>query len=170
MTNVGTDYYVTYGRLIGDNQFEFDANLRGALGADEDELINIDAIDPEFLTLDMFGADDLLNQGSNYVTYSGYDPYGNKMTDRPTIEEFFNKTNELNGVNYNTRPIGAYEPIYIAGYIMDKFTFDDIIFNVGLRVDRFDANQPVLKDPTWWASPTPSETFKVQMVKASSAR
>ena len=144
VTNVGTDYYVTYDRLIGDNQFEFDANLREALGAAEDELINIDAIDPEFFTLDMFGADDLLNQGSNYVTYSGYDPYGNKVNDRPTIEEFFNKTNDA---GYNTRPIGAYEPIYIAGYIMDKFTFDDIIFNVGLRVDRFDANQPVLKDP-----------------------
>ena len=144
VTNVGTDYYVTYGRLIGDNQFEFDANLRGALNAAEDELINIDAIDPEFFTLDMFGADDLLNQGSNYVTYSGYDPHGNKVNDRPTIEEFFNKTNDA---GYNTRPIGAYEPIYIAGYIMDKFTFDDIIFNVGLRVDRFDANQPVLKDP-----------------------
>ena len=144
VTNVGTDYYVTYDRLIGDNQFEFDANLREALGAAEDELINIDAIDPEFFTLDMFGADDLLNQGSNYVTYSGYDPYGNKVNDRPTIEEFFNKTNTA---GYNTRPIGAYEPIYIAGYIMDKFTFDDIIFNVGLRVDRFDANQPVLKDP-----------------------
>ena len=115
-----------------------------ALGAAEDELINIDAIDPEFFTLNMFGADDLLNQGSNYVTYSGYDPYGNKVNDRPTIEEFFNKTNDA---GYNTRPIGAYEPIYIAGYIMDKFTFDDIIFNVGLRVDRFDANQPVLKDP-----------------------
>ena len=28
VTNVGTDYYVTYDRLIGDNQFEFDANLR----------------------------------------------------------------------------------------------------------------------------------------------
>ena len=27
---------------------------------------------------------------------------------------------------------------------MDKFTFDDIIFNVGVRVDRFDANQMVL--------------------------
>ncbi len=144
VTNVGTDYYVTYDRLIGDNQFEFDANLREALGAAEDELINIDAIDPEFFTLNMFGADDLLNQGSNYVTYSGYDPYGNKVNDRPTIEEFFNKTNDA---GYNTRPIGAYEPIYIAGYIMDKFTFDDIIFNVGLRVDRFDANQPVLKDP-----------------------
>ena len=145
VTNVGTEYYVTYDRLLGDNQFEFDANLREALGAGDRELINIDAIDPEFFTLDMFGADDLLNQGSNYVTYSGYDPYGNKVTGRPTIEDFFNETNDA---GYNTRPIGAYEPIYIAGYIMDKFTFDDIIFNVGLRVDRFDANQPVLNDPS----------------------
>jgi hypothetical protein len=144
VTNVGTEYYVTYDRLLGDNQFEFDANLREALGAGDRELINIDAIDPEFFTLNMFGADDLLNQGSNYVNYSGYDPYGNKVTGRPTIEDFFNKTNDA---GYNTRPIGAYEPIYIAGYIMDKFTFDDIIFNVGLRVDRFDASQPVLKDP-----------------------
>ena len=30
---------------------------------------------------------------------------------------------------------GAFEPIYIAGYIMDKFAFDDLIFNVGVRVD-----------------------------------
>ena len=30
---------------------------------------------------------------------------------------------------------------------MDKFAFNDIVFNVGLRVDVFDANQPVLKDP-----------------------
>ena len=29
---------------------------------------------------------------------------------------------------------------------MDKFAFDDLIFNVGVRVDRFDANQQVLKD------------------------
>ena len=35
----------------------------------------------------------------------------------------------------------------IAGFIQDKFAFKDLIFNVGLRVDRFDANQPVLKDP-----------------------
>ena len=147
VTNVGTDYYVTYDRLLGDNQFEFDHNLRQALGAGERELINIDAIDPNFFTLDMFGADDLLNQGSNYVNYRGFDPYGNRMTGRPTIEDFFNETRTVGGREYNTRPIGAYEPIYIAGYIMDKFTFDDIIFNVGIRVDRFDANQPVLKDP-----------------------
>ena len=146
VTNVGTEYYVTYNRLLGDNQFEFDENLREALGAGEQELINVDSRETfEYLTLDLFGADDLLNQGNNYVNYSGYDPYGNRIrSGRPTIEDFFNETNDA---GYNTRPIGAYEPIYIAGYVMDKFTFDDIIFNVGLRVDRFDANQPVLKDP-----------------------
>jgi hypothetical protein len=29
---------------------------------------------------------------------------------------------------------------------MDKFAFDDLIFNVGVRVDRYDANQQMLKD------------------------
>ena len=146
ITNQGSAFYVTYGRLIGDNQFEFDRNLRIALGLEPDgnDYVNIDALDPDFLTLDMFGADDLLNQGNNVVNYSGYDPYGNKMTRRPTLEDFFNEKNEA---GYFTRPIQAFEPIYISGYVMDKFTFDDIIFNVGLRIDRFDANQQVLKDP-----------------------
>ena len=146
LTNIGTDYYVTYDRLIGDNQFEFDRNLREALGLDPDgnDFITVDALDPDFLTLDLFGADDLLNQGNNYVNYSGYDPYGNRLRGRPTIEDFFNETNEQ---GFNTRPVQAYEPIYVAGFIMDKFTYDDIIFNIGLRVDRFDANQSVLKDP-----------------------
>ena len=48
--------------------------------------------------------------------------------------------------NY-TRNIGAFQPIYVAGYIQDKFAFDDIIFNIGVRVDGYDANQEVLKDP-----------------------
>ena len=85
LTNIGTDYYVTYDRLLGGNQFEFDRNLRDALMADgrdaagrlpshpdfdasqlvdETTLIQLDAIDPEYFSLDMFGADDLLNQGT----------------------------------------------------------------------------------------------------------
>ncbi|MCF8332741.1 MAG: hypothetical protein K9I47_01225, partial [Bacteroidales bacterium] len=60
------------------------------------------------------------------------------------FDDFFNETDE-NG--YPTRPIPAFEPIYTAGYIQDKFAFKDLIFNVGLRVDRFDANQMVLEDP-----------------------
>ena len=47
--------------------------------------------------------------------------------------------------NYS-RPIGSFRPIYMAGYLQDKFAFKDMIFNVGLRVDRFDANIKVPKD------------------------
>ena len=145
--NVGTDQYVSYGRLIGDGQFEFDRNLRLALGLDPNgnDFINTDALDPSQFSIDMFGADDLLNQGQNIVNYSGFDAYGNRLRGRrPTIEDFFNERNED---GFRTRPIGGYEPIYTSFYLMDKFTFDDIIFNVGVRVDRFDANHPVLRDP-----------------------
>ena len=146
ITNVGTNYYVTYDRLIGDNQFEFDRNLREIpwTGSRRQRLHQCRRLDPNNVNISMFGADDLLNQGSNYVNYGGFDHHGNSLSGRPTIEDFFNETND-NG--FRTRPIGAYEPIYIAGYVMDKFTFDDIIFNVGVRVDRFDANQPVPNDP-----------------------
>ena len=42
--------------------------------------------------------------------------------------------------------MNAFAPTYISGFIQDKFELEDIIFNIGLRVDRFDANQKVLKD------------------------
>jgi hypothetical protein len=45
------------------------------------------------------------------------------------------------------RPVGAFSPIYMFGYILDKFSYKDLSFNIGLRVDRYDANQKVLKDP-----------------------
>jgi hypothetical protein len=97
----------------------------------------------------MFGAEDLLNQGGNnsLVTYFGYDHAGNRVRGRPTIDDFFQDQYSVGGRNYFSRSIGAFEPIYTSGYIMDKFAFDDLIFNVGLRIDRFDANQPVLRDP-----------------------
>ena len=128
-----------------DPQSYFDYNLRNSLGLDPNgtEFINIDALDPSQFSLDMFSADELLNNGNNYVTYYGYDHTGDKISGRPSFDDFFNKKDQYG--NY-TRPIGAFEPIYIAGYIMDKFAFDDLIFNVGVRVDRYDANQQVLKD------------------------
>jgi outer membrane receptor protein involved in Fe transport len=100
------------------------------------------------LSVDMFSADELLNDGNNYVYYYGYDPFGNKQTSRPAFADFFNNTvtNDIGGEQY-TRDIGAFEPIYGAFFIQDKFAFDDLIFNIGVRVDRFDANQMVLKDP-----------------------
>ena len=131
-----------------ESQSEFDRNLRLALGLDPNgtDIINVDAVDPELMRLDMFSAGELLREGNNaLVSYYGYDYKGDKLTGRrPTIDDFFNQRDAMGNL---TRPIGAFEPIYVAGYIMDKFAFDDIIFNVGVRVDRFDANQSVLKDP-----------------------
>lgn len=149
IVNVGSDFYVYFPQLVGDGQFEFDYKLREALGLDPNgnDFINVDNLNPEFLTIDMFGAEDLLNQGNNVVAYYGYDHKGNKISGRPTIEDFFNETTEVGGNRYYTRPVGAFEPIYTSGYIMDKFAFDDLIFNLGVRVDRYDANQPVPKDP-----------------------
>lgn len=100
--------------------------------------------DGQLFSMDMFSAEELLYNGDPIVYYSGYDYMGNKLTRNPSFDEFFTAKDE-NG-NF-TRTIGAYQPIYLAGYIQDKFAFRDLIFNIGVRVDRFDANQPVLKDP-----------------------
>lgn len=138
--------YVTFNTLVDlESQTQFDRNLRSKLGLDPngDDIINIDAIDPSILSLDLFSAEDLLNNGQRLPNYYGFDPYGNKTTGKTTISDYFTARDENGNL---TRPISAFEPIYFAGYIMDKFEFDDLIFNVGLRVDRYDANQSVLKD------------------------
>jgi hypothetical protein len=100
--------------------------------------------DGDLYSMDMFSAEEVLNNGAPIVYYTGYDYMGKKLTKNPSFDEFFT-AKDANG-NY-TRTIGAYQPIYLAGYIQDKFAFKDLIFNIGVRVDRFDANQPVLKDP-----------------------
>ncbi|MBK7556574.1 MAG: TonB-dependent receptor [Flavobacteriales bacterium] len=146
--------FIDHPRLIGDDQSYFDSQLRDVLGLDVNgsDFINLDAIDPSLLSIDMFSADELINSGENIFTasgglvnsYHGYDHTGNKIVGRPSLDDFFNDV-DANG--NHTRLQAPFQPIYIAGYIMDKFAFDDIIFNVGVRVDRYDANQSVLKDP-----------------------
>jgi len=164
----GTFPKITYGRLnsspgvyggqsANDNQYFFDYSVRKAIGEenglagadleafiDGTKYIDLDAIDPDFFSLSMFSADELLNSGNQLFTWYGYDHTGKKVSGNTNIKNYFEETDE-NG-NY-VRKIGAFQPIYISGYVMDKFAFDDIIFNVGLRADIFDANQPVLKDP-----------------------
>ena len=99
----------------------------------------------QLFSMDMFSADELLNNGSPSIQYSGYDYTGKKMSGNPSFDDFFTYKDPVTG--QYTRPIAAYQPIYMAGYIQDKFAFKDLIFNIGVRVDRFDANQFVLKDP-----------------------
>lgn len=141
-TNGGT--YM--GAANGDNQSYFDYNLRKLLGYNPggNDLLNIDAVDPSKLSIDMFSVDELLNSGNSYVSYYGYDYTGKKVKGTTNINDYFTAVDQ-NG-NY-VRKVGAFQPTYIAGYIMDKFAFNDLVFNLGLRVDFFDANQSVLKDP-----------------------
>lgn len=134
------------GQEFNDNQSFFDFNLRRKLGLNVagDDYIDIDQYDPNLYSFDMFSPDELLNSGNSFVSYYGYDHTGKKVNGATDINKYFNEFDE-NG-NYR-RFVGSFQPVYIAGYIMDKFAFNDIVFNVGVRVDVFDANQPVLKDP-----------------------
>ncbi len=146
----------------------FDISLRQKLGlpVDGTDWIDVDSYDintltmnyydengrlktaalTEALSIDMFSPDELFNNGDALVGYSGYNYKGDriKSSNNPSFDDFFTKRDQ-NG-NF-TREIAPFAPVYIAGYIQDKFAFDDLIFNIGLRVDRFDANQMVLTDP-----------------------
>jgi outer membrane receptor protein involved in Fe transport len=150
------------------SQRVFDKNLRSKLGLPMDgtDWIDIDSYDintltlnyydasgnlkkatlTEALSIDMFSADELFNNGSSLASYSGYTYTGKrtKSANSASLDDFFNKRDE-NG-NF-TREIAPFAPVYIAGFVQDKFAFDDLIFNIGVRVDRFDANQMVLTDP-----------------------
>jgi hypothetical protein len=140
------------GQENNDNQSFFDYNLRTYLYENDmlssdgagSEFLNIDQYDPNIFKLSWFAPDELLNSGNSYVSYWGYDHTGEKVKGQTDINKYFNEFDK-NG-NYK-RFVGAYQPTYIAGYLMDRFAFRDIVFNVGVRVDVFDANQPVLKDP-----------------------
>lgn len=139
----GTNTYG--GAQNADAQYFFDYNIRKELGLDPfgTDWVDIDDLDPNLFRLDMFSADELFNSGGTFFEYWGYDHTGKRIKATTDIDNYFSEFDE-NG-NYK-RTIGSFQPIYVAGYLMDKFAFDDIIFNVGVRVDVFDANQPVLKD------------------------
>jgi hypothetical protein len=144
----GSHLYYDFDRLNDHTQTQFDRSLRTALGYSPTSTnwIDVNSYTPQqmesFGGLKMFSADDLLNSG--LVSYYGYDHTGNKVSGNPSVDDFFAKK-DVNG-NY-LREVGAYHPIYVSGYIQDRFDFKDLKFNIGLRIDRFDANQKVLKDP-----------------------
>ena len=161
---------VLFHRLYDETtQYTFDARLRQAMGlpVDGTEWILIDTYDFDNntikyydengkmrtgkveggLDMSMFGADELTRDGNFSVYYYGYSYDGHtkySLTERPSLNDFFNHQDSEKVFD---RPIGAQQPIYMAGYLQDKFAFKDLIFNIGVRVDRFDANQQVLKDP-----------------------
>lgn len=140
---------ITYDRLaLSDDQAYFDQQLRNKLNemgmpVGDLDYINIDNLPLDAFSMDLFSADELLNQGSSLVFYNGYDYLGNNVTGAPSFNDFFTQKNDE---GLYTRPIDAFRPVYTAGYIQDRFNFNDIVFRVGVRVDRYDANRKVLRD------------------------
>jgi hypothetical protein len=139
-------YYFYENKYQADKQSQFSEKILEKLGLPKDYtgFVNTDALDPSQLSLDMFSADDMFyNQSNRVVSYSGFTHDGKKTTGKTDISKFLEQTDDAGRKLY---PIGAFKPIYASVYVMDKFDFKDIKFNVGLRVDRYDANQQVLKD------------------------
>lgn len=143
---------VRYNEKFNSEQTSFSKRLREELirkGAKDvygnpitaNSYVDIHSLRPEDFSLDMFTADELLGTGGNnqYVNYYGYDYLGRKNRGSFSLNDFFNNPKE--------RKIGAFKPIYAAAYVEDVLEFKDLIIRMGLRVERFDANQPVLKDP-----------------------
>lgn len=120
----------------------FYSKLRQRLGKELIDYINIDGVDPNDLSLDMFSASELNDQ--NLLNYYGYDYLGNKLNGNESFEDFFSSV-DANGVRTFVSP--AIKPIYGAAYIQDKFSYKDLILRLGVRMDYYDANTKVLKDP-----------------------
>lgn len=134
------EIYAPAVNLESDNKFF--RKVRELTGDALTDYVNIDGIDPNDLSLDMFSASELNDQG--IINYYGYDYLGNKLNGTEQFEDFFTSKDE-DGVRTFVSP--AFKPIYGAAYIQDKFSFRDIIFRVGVRMDYYDANTKVLKDP-----------------------
>lgn len=128
-------------------QTQFDKSLREKLGlpVNGNQWIQPDEYAPSMYSLSMFSATDLIQQGTNsLVFYDGYNYMGQMNASNPSINDFFNDRDANGNLTY---PIAAYRPIYMAGYIQDHFDIKTMRFDVGLRVEQFNANQYVLADP-----------------------
>ena len=129
----------------GVNDLLFWQNVRSLTGISNHDFVNVDVINPDDLSLDMFSAQELTDQFNLIgLDYYGFSYTGEKLGNDVKFDDFFTATDE-NGVR--TFPVATFQPIYFAAYLQDKFTFRDIIFRVGLRVDRYDANTKQMIDP-----------------------
>ena len=119
----------------------FYREIRNSLGVPINEWVNVNALDPSQLSLSMFSPRELMDQG--LVNYYGYDYQGNKTGDGTTFNDFFTSRAPDGVRNFPNAPL---RPLYQAAWLKDKFTFNKMIFSLGVRVERFDLNTKVLKD------------------------
>jgi outer membrane receptor protein involved in Fe transport len=125
---------------LRDNKFYW--KLRESLKVPIDEFVNVHTLRPDQIRLDFFAPRELTD---NYlVSYYGYDHLGNPTPDGVTFNDFFT-SRDADGVR--NFPVAPLRPLYQAAYLKDKFTFNKMIFSLGVRVERLDLNTKVLRDP-----------------------
>ncbi len=130
---------------IVNEESQFYEQVRSIDGTPINQYFNVHGVDPSQLDLSMFSARELNDQRTILgLNYWGYDYLGNQI-DGVQFDDFFDYVDPVTG--NRTFPVAANRPNYQAAFIQDKFTFKDIIFRVGVRIDRYDANTKVLRDP-----------------------
>ncbi len=91
------------------------------------------------------------------VNYMGYDYMGNKIKGKQNPYDAY----------YNWQ-VGAYSPTYFSAFFGDKFSWKFFDVTAGLRLDHFNANQPVLKDKySLYEIYTKSETSDINGIPVS---
>lgn len=169
----------------------FDYNFRPTVNGGSGQWLDIDSYLPSDFNIGMFSPDELLNGAAStalgsLATWYGYSPDGKKLTgknafDLAALDDFYhNKVeafhytdkspstseiskNDLTDTTWQyTRVNPGFQPTYTAGYIQDKFEIKDMRFLIGLRIDHFNANQPVLNDKyLFYEAKTVGEVSKV---------
>ncbi len=132
------------------NQVEqsvFAENLRESLNLDKRDWVSVHEINPNDMKLEWFEASSLITGRQRVMSYYGYDYLGTPTGTSDDFFSFFTEEKQVNGRSIKTRPVAPSKPIYAAGYIQDRFTYKDIICNIGVRFDNYDANTQVLRDP-----------------------
>ncbi len=141
------------------HQETFDKNLRKALGLpvdgvdyimtdsydrvnntisyyDKDGVMHTIKTPGNLWNLNLFSADELLNDGNPYVDYAGYNYTGAKQQGKGNPYAF-----------YNNRTIAPEQPEYWSGFFNDKFKWKKLHVRLGLRLDVYNANHPEMNDP-----------------------
>jgi len=128
--------------IIEDAPGRFYRSIRELTGASLKNYVNVDGLHPDDLSLELFEPFELVD--ANLMAFSGFAFNGDRLSSGTTFEDFWSRRDENDRRTFDVAP---FRPNYFAFYIQDRFTYRDIIFRLGLRMDRYDANTKVMRDP-----------------------
>ncbi|WP_095509812.1 TonB-dependent receptor domain-containing protein [Rubrivirga marina] len=72
------------------------------------------------------------------VRYYGYNYLGLEEVDTDDVDAY---------TSNQSRNVAPYKPLYYGGYVRDRIEYRDLVLDLGLRLDVFDNNTRVLRDP-----------------------